>query len=109
MVLPKLNIHLNKENILSDHGSIGGHRNVNETERSSIDRYRNFNVLKICKTTVVLTSSKWRGIIFSKTVGNKRRKCGEKTVKKIHKSGCKYFKMMKSSKRKRCMCYYPGP
>ena len=37
---------------LSDHDSIQGHRNLNETERSVIARYRSFNAPKICKITV---------------------------------------------------------
>ena len=40
------------KNTLSDHDSIHGHRNLNETERSAIARYRYFNVPKICKITV---------------------------------------------------------
>ena len=31
---------------MSDHDSIHGHRNLNETERSAIARYRNFNIPK---------------------------------------------------------------
>ena len=42
-----------KKNTLSDHDSIHGHRKLNETERSAIARYRNFNVPKICKITVM--------------------------------------------------------
>ena len=41
------------ENTLSNHDSIHGHRNLNETKRSAIARYRNFHALKICKITVV--------------------------------------------------------
>ena len=40
------------ENTFSGHDSIHGHRNLNETERSVIARYRNFNAPKICKITV---------------------------------------------------------
>ena len=52
MVLPNLKRHLKEKNTLSDHDSIHGHRNLNETERSVIARYRNFNAPKICKITV---------------------------------------------------------
>ena len=40
------------ENTWSNYGSIAGHRNLNETERSAIGRYRNINASKICKITV---------------------------------------------------------
>ena len=53
MVLPKLKRHLNAKNTLSDHDSIHGHRNLNDTERSAIARHQSFNALKICKITVV--------------------------------------------------------
>ena len=36
------------ENTLSDYGSVAEHRNLNETERSAVARYRNFNAPKIC-------------------------------------------------------------
>ena len=52
MVLPKLKRHLNAKNTLSDHDSIHGHRNLNDTERSAIARHRNFNAPKICKITL---------------------------------------------------------
>ena len=56
MVLPNLKRHLKEKNTLSDHDSIHGHRNLNETERSVIAHYRNFNAPKICKITVVKRS-----------------------------------------------------
>ena len=59
MVLPKLKRHLNAENTLSDHDSIHGHRNLNDTERSAIARHRNFNAPKICKITVSKQSQSW--------------------------------------------------
>ena len=52
MISLKLKRHLNEKNTLSDHNGIHRHRNLNETERSAIARYRNFNVPKICKITV---------------------------------------------------------
>ena len=52
MVLPKLKIHLNEKNTVLDPNGIHGHPNLNETERSVIAHYRNFNAPKICKTTV---------------------------------------------------------
>ena len=42
-----------RKNTLSDHDSIHGHRNLNDTERSAIARHRNFNAPKIYKITVV--------------------------------------------------------
>ena len=53
MVLPKLKRHLNAKDTLSDHDSIHGHRNLNDTERSAIARHRSFNAPKICKITVL--------------------------------------------------------
>ena len=50
----ELKRHLNAKNTLSDHDSIHGHRNLNETERWVIARYRNFNAPNICKITVLL-------------------------------------------------------
>ena len=49
--------YLTWENTLSDYGSVAGHRNLNETERSAIARYRNFNAPKICKVTVYQPSN----------------------------------------------------
>ena len=37
---------------MSDHDSIHGHRNLDETERSVIAHHQNFNAPKICKITV---------------------------------------------------------
>ena len=52
MISPKLKKYLNEKNTLSDHDIIHGHRNLNETKRSAIARYRNFNAPKICKIAV---------------------------------------------------------
>ena len=40
-----------RKGALSYHGGVHGHRNLYETERSAIARYRNFNAPKICKIT----------------------------------------------------------
>ena len=73
MVTPKLKRHLNAKNTLSDHDSIHGHQNLNETKRSAIARYRNFNAPKICKITVlwcmrtapIYASSPFRATLFT--------------------------------------------
>ena len=52
LVLPKWKRHRNAKKALSDHDSIHGHRHLNETERSVIARYWNFNAPKICNITV---------------------------------------------------------
>ena len=60
MVLPKLKKHLNKKNTLSDHDSIHGYRNLNDTERSLIARYRNHNAPKNCNITVHVQCRYWK-------------------------------------------------
>ena len=52
LVLPKLKRHVTEKNTLSNQDSNPGHRKLNETDRSVIARYRNFNAPKICKITV---------------------------------------------------------
>ena len=49
-----------KKKTLSDHNSIHGHRNLNETECSVITQYQNFNAPKICKITVYESNERRR-------------------------------------------------
>ena len=53
----KLKRHLSAKDALSDHDSIHGHRNLNDTECRVIARYRNFNAPKTCKITVKHTAA----------------------------------------------------
>ena len=85
MVLPKSKRHLNAKNILNDHDSIHGHRNLIKTERSVIACYRNFNPPKICKITVLFHSTYWETMVNTRKLLLSRLKCHFSTTTKTSK------------------------